>query len=469
MLGNFSIGDYFKAEIIPWAWEFYTQRAEPRPPDRLWPAVYLDDDEAYDIWVKVGVPRERIKRYGDEHNYWFSGEIGPCGPDSEIYYDFGEQFGCGASLRARARVRALPRDLEPGVHVLLLRRRTAHAFAFAERRYGSWARAERLCVAVRERRVGQEQTSFRLRYGLFLPIIRRVEELSGKRYGEDEKTDRAIRIVAEHSRAVTFLIGDERTPVLPSNEERGYVVRRMLRRAVYFGRRQLGIEEPFMAGDWPTPWWIRCRRPIRSSSGSATFIKEIIGPEERRFDETLSRGLEMLEGVLTKARSAGTISGADVFVLHDTYGFPIEVTREIAAENGLSVDEVGFAAEMERQRERARAGAGGSGAVAADALYSSLGVEATEFSGYDGLESESQRGRAGRRWASAEDRREVGAAAEVLLATDPFLPRRRRPGRRPRRDRWAEWADRRRGYAARGRAADRPPRPSRRGPDRRWR
>ena len=425
MLGNFSVGDYFKAEIIPWAWEFYTQVLKLTP-DRLWPAVYLDDDEAYDAWVKIGVPRERIKRYGEDYNYWFSGEIGPCGPDSEIYYDFGEQFGCGPACEPS---HDCGRFLEIWNLVFMSfycdgEERTP----LPSRNVDTGAGLERnACVLLFESE-GWNQSHLPSVYDtdLFVPIIRRVEELSGKSFGEDpstssgQATDRAIRIVAEHARAVTFLIGDERTPVVPSNEERGYVVRRMLRRAVYFGRRQLGIEEPFMTEiadavvDTMAPSYPELER-------QRAFVKEIIGPEERRFDETLSRGLAMIEGVLMKARTAGTVSGGDVFVLHDTYGFPIELTREIAAENGLAVDEDGFAAEMERQRERARAGAGGAEAVAADALYSSLGVEVTGFSGYDGLEKRSS---VVGLVAGGESQKQTqnGSGAEVLLAETPFYP-----------------------------------------------
>ena len=192
------------------------------------------------------MPRERIKRYGEEDNYWFSGEIGPCGPDSEIYYDFGEQFGCGPACEL---AHTCGRFLEIWNLVFMSfycdgEQRTP----LPSRNVDTGAGLERnACVLLFESE-GWDKNRLPSVYDtdLFAPIIRRVEELSGKRYGEDEKTDRAIRIVAEHARAVTFLIGDERTPVLPSNEERGYVVRRMLRRAVYFGLRQLGIEEPFM-------------------------------------------------------------------------------------------------------------------------------------------------------------------------------------------------------------------------------
>ena len=554
MLGNFSVGDYFKAEIIQWSWEFYTQVLKLTP-ERLWPAVYLDDDEAYDAWVKIGVPRERIMRYGEEHNYWFSGEIGPCGPCSEIHYDFGEQFGCGPKCEP---------SHDCGRFVEIWNLVFMSFYCDGEQRtplpsknVDTGAGLERnACVLLFE---GEGWDKCRLPSvydtDLFVPIIKRIEELSGRRYGEDEKSDRAMRIVAEHARAVTFLIGDERTPVLPSNEERGYVVRRMLRRAVYFARRQLAIEEPFLAEladavvEAMAPSYPELERQRQ-------LIKEIIAPEERRFDETLSRGARILEhGLiplqgelshlvdearrqyeewkdsdreeslfthlahtpLSKLSSALTarrvtvsgggilpddapaerwaqlteglgldvidavaakvdplvdwtrdhrrqveqrlavpdfgylideldgvildlreISGAQAFDLHDTYGFPIELTREIAAERGFTVDEAGFQAEMERQRERSRAAAGGAEAVAADALYASLGVEATVFRGYDGLECSGRvaalvsarsfdtSGRAGRGdgAGAAEPISEAGegTSVEVLLTETPFYP-----------------------------------------------
>ncbi len=253
-----------------------------------------------------------------------------------------------------------------------------------------------------------------------------------------------MRIVAEHSRAVTFLVGDERTPVLPSNEERGYVVRRMLRRTVYFGRRHLRIEEPFMAAladtvvDAMAPAYPELER-------QRAFVKEILEPEERRFDETLSRGLEMLEGVLERAGASRSVSGADAFLLHDTYGFPVELTREIAAEHALTVEEAGFEAEMEQQRHRARAAVGGVGAVAADALYGSLGVEASRLrrirdaggagqdrgvarrSSYECLKTSGKRTmvlRTARRVSGGEpvETAAEGDRVEVLLDETPFYP-----------------------------------------------
>lgn len=424
MLGNFSIGDYFKAEIIPWAWEFLTEVIN-LDKERLWPAVYKgaggdEDKEAYDLWLGLGVPKERILRYGDEHNYWFSGDVGPCGPDSEIHYDFGEEFGCGPNCEPAHD------DCERFVEIWNLvfmsfycdgKTRTP----LPSKNVDTGAGLERITSVLLFESDAWDESKLVSVYDtdLFLPIIRRIEELSGKRYGKDEATDRAIRIVAEHGRAVTFLVGDERTPVVPSNEERGYVVRRMLRRAVYFGRRQLGIEKPFMIDLADTI--VRHMAPAHPElERQRGFIDEIVHPEEKRFDETLHRGLELIEASLSRSESK-MVPGGEAFLLHDTYGFPIELTREIAAEHGFTVDDAGFEAEMGKQRERARAGAGGADAVAADTLYASLSDGDTNFNGYDTLAAESDV------VALLEDGRSVDAvqatvSVEVLLAQTPFYP-----------------------------------------------
>ena len=426
MLGNFSVGDYFKVEMVPWAWEFVTDVLK-LPPERLWASVYLDDQEAYELWRKVGLPEERIVRYGDEHNYWFSGEIGPCGPCSEIYYDFGEQFGCGPSCEPS---HECGRFLEIWNLVFM------SYYCDGEKRMplpskniDTGSGLERVASVLLFESEGWDKSRLASPYDtdLFAPVVRRIEGLSGKRYGEDEKTDRAMRIVAEHARAVTMLIGDERTPVLPSNEERGYVVRRMLRRAVYFGRRHLGIEEPFMAKLAEAA--VETMAPSYPELGEhGAFIAEIVAPEERRFDETLSRGVEMLEDLLANQRARGVLSGADAFLLHDTYGFPVELTREIGAEQGLSVDEAGFEAEMERQRERARSDAflkAGIASAVVGALPAVLtGEMITTFAGYERLDLSS---RVIALIGSGEPPKPLrharpGATVDVLLAETPFYP-----------------------------------------------
>ncbi len=580
MLGNFSVGDYFKAKAIPWAWEFVTDKKWlGLDPDRLWASVFTDDDEAYGLWRKF-LPEERVRRYGEECNYWFSGEIGPCGPCSELHYDFGPELGCG-------------RDCEPDHD---------HCDRFLEiwnlvfmtyfcdgekrdplpsRNIDTGAGLERMAVAsLFESKEWKDKSKLPSVYDtdLFAPIIKRIEKLSGKRYGDDESTDRAMRIVAEHARAVTFLIGDERTPVIPSNEERGYAVRRVLRRAVYFGRQYLGLDQPFLTDVAETV--------IRGMSGAypelegqRKFVLEILAPEERRFEETLSRGSLLADAIvrfkkepearelttttdefvermrkslngyhtqptdaadletnrqvrkeiervsgewehrlydlpkvatdvllfyvdhfvkpivriasgitfevtllakidpdafaqlgdrplmelssieqlhhyfLTEEIEAGRwdpeaidtvpleefiqslkerldlaaqasktkwISGAEAFVLHDTYGFPLDLTTEIARESGFTVDEAGFEVEMEKQRGRARAAAKVDFDVGRP-LEVVIAVPSTEFVGYETLGAESSiiaifSG------GDKVDSAEAPAEVELFLAETPFYP-----------------------------------------------
>ena len=338
MLGNFSVGDYFKAEVIPWAHEFLTERLG-LPQDRLWPAVYLDDDEAYGHWRALGYPDERIMRYGEDENYWFSGDVGPCGPDSEIHYDMGEQFGCGPDCHPA-------HGHDRFVEIWNLVFMTYYCDGekrepLPQKNIDTGSGFERVMTVVLHNSEAWDKNRLPSLYdtGLFQPTIRKIEELSGKRYGEDEATDRVIRIVAEHARAVTFLVGDERTPIVPSNEERGYVCRRMLRRAVYFGRRHLGISEPFMAvlADVAVD---TMKDSYPELERQQQFIREIIGPEEERFDATLTRGLDRLDEVLRTTDE--TISGVDAFTLHDTYGLPIDLTRDVAEGHGMTVDIAGL-------------------------------------------------------------------------------------------------------------------------------
>jgi len=248
MLGNFSIGDYFKEKAIPWAWELVTDKNWfAIPKERLWAAVYLDDDEAFDLWRKVGVPAERIMRYGEEHNYWFCGPVGPCGPCSELHYDLGPTPGCPECQRDQC---------HPAVEC----GRFLEIWNLVFTTYFQDADGSRTLLPAKniDTGMGLERTAVVLQgkgsvyeTDLFAPIIRRVEELSGRRYGEDEATDRAMRIVAEHTRAAVFLIGDDKTPVLPSNEERGYAVRRIIRRAEYYALKLLytGIADHTVAWD----------------------------------------------------------------------------------------------------------------------------------------------------------------------------------------------------------------------------
>jgi alanyl-tRNA synthetase len=416
MLGNFSVGDYFKAEAIPWAWELVTSKNWfAMSPDRLWAAVYLDDDEAFDLWRKVGVPAERIMRYGEEHNYWFCGDVGPCGPCSELHYDLGPTPGCPECRRD-----ACHPGVECGRFLEIWNLVFMTYFLYPNgsrtplpaKNIDTGAGLERMAVVLQDVRSVYETD-------LFVPIIHRIEELSGHRYGQNDAIDRAMRIVAEHTRAATFLIGDDKTPVLPSNEERGYAVRRVLRRAVYYGRHYLGLDRPFMAEvtNAAVETMGQAYPELRRQS---EFALRIIQPEEEHFEETLSRGEELLNDVVGRAKAASLkkIPGEEVFLLHDTYGFPMELTREIAHEHGFTIDEEGFQREMEKQRERARAATKLGVDVSADA-YDPLAELEIAFLGYETLTTETTVVGLLAAGAQAESAAE-GEAVEVVLQETPF-------------------------------------------------
>jgi len=345
MLGNFSVGDYFKQETISWAWEFVTQHLR-LPPQRLWITIFLDDDESFRCWRKLGVPEERILRFGEEDNFWGpAGNSGPCGPCSEIYYDFGEEFGCGKPSCAP--------NCDCG--------RFSEIWNLVFTQYNQDKEGQRTLLPKpnidtgmgleRTAAVMQGKTSI-YETDLFAPLLECISKLVKVKYGSDDETDNTMRIIVEHSRGVTFLIADG---VIPGNEGRGYVLRRLLRRAALFGRR-LGLDKPFLAETAKTT--IEQMGHIYPEIGQRRdFIIKVIELEEARFSETLSTGLELLDGIIEEATGKGRkrISGKQAFKLYDTYGFPIELTTEIATERGFSVDLDGFEKEMEKQRERARA------------------------------------------------------------------------------------------------------------------
>ncbi len=419
MLGNFSIGDYFKAEIIPWAHEFLTKELG-LPQDRLWPAVFEDDDEAFALWEEQGYPPSRIMRYGEGENYWFSGDIGPCGPDSEIHYDYGEQFGCGPDCHPS-------HGHDRFVEIWNLVFMTYYCDGekrepLPEKNIDTGSGFERVMTVLLHNSKGWDKSTVPSVYDtdVFRPMITRIEELSGRKYGADAAADRVMRIVAEHARAVTFLVGDERTPVVPSNEERGYACRRMLRRAVYFGRRHLGIEEPFMATLADTVV-DAMRDSYPELERQRTFIAEIIGPEEQRFDQTLHRGLDRLEEIISTTKER-QILGAEAFLLHDTYGFPVDLTRDIAEQHGYTVDLEGFEIEMKRQRERGRAAVGSAEHVASEAFYASLVSDATLFTGYGETERSSEVLALANSGESLPGTVSAGQDVEVFLAATPFYP-----------------------------------------------
>ncbi len=371
MLGNFSFGDYFKNEAIPWAWEFLTEWLEI-PADRLWPSVYENDDEAYEIWEKkVGVPKEHIVRLGKADNFWEHGS-GPCGPCSEIYFDRGEKYGCGSP------------DCKPGCDCDRYMEIWNNVFSqfnndgngnyteLAQKNIDTGMGLERLaCVMQGVDNLFEVDTVRK--------ILNTVCAISGKKYGENEKDDISIRVVTDHIRSATFMISDG---VIPSNEGRGYVLRRILRRACRFGKL-LGIERTFLCE--------LCEVVIGENIGAypelgakKEYILKVIAMEEERFDATIDAGLSILSNLIRRALTEGiqTISGEEVFKLYDTFGFPLDLTREILEEKSLAVDEETFNQLMKQQKERARnARANISGwSESSKTLLSEL--PKTEFVGY---------------------------------------------------------------------------------------
>ncbi|MFC2020144.1 alanine--tRNA ligase, partial [Chloroflexota bacterium] len=344
MLGNFSVGDYFKEEAISWAWEFVTQKLK-LPPDRLWISIFLDDEESFKYWQKLGIPKHRILRYGEEHNFWGpAGNSGPCGPCSEIHYDFGQEVGCGQTTCAP--------NCDCG------RFSEIWNLVFTQYNQDKEGRRTPLSKPNIDTGMGLERTATIMQgkttvyeTDIFAPLLSRIAGLAQKRYGANTDSDFAMRVIAEHSRGITFLIGDG---LMPANEGRGYVLRRLLRHATLLGRK-LGINKPFLA-EMAETTIKKMGHTYPEIAKKRNLINQVIRLEEKRFHETLSTGLELIENIVSQQKTgrAGDVSGEDAFRLYDTYGFPVEMTREIAAEHGLTVDLSGFEREMAKQRERAR-------------------------------------------------------------------------------------------------------------------
>ncbi|MCL2707168.1 MAG: alanine--tRNA ligase [Dehalococcoidia bacterium] len=374
MLGNFSVGDYFKTEAIDFAWEFITVKLGI-PKEKLWTTVYLDDDEAIQLWLERGVPAERIVRLGEEDNFWGpAGDSGPCGPCSEIHYDFGEASGCGKA------------DCNPSckcgrfceiwnlVFVQYHQDKAGKRTSLSKPNIDTGMGLERITAIM-------QGTNTVYNTGIFRPLLRRAAELSGMCYGADEESDRAMRIISEHGRAVSFLIADG---VMPSNDGRGYVLRRLLRRGVLFGRR-LGLETPFLLHMAEAA--IEQSRAIYPElANRRSFILDVVRREEEHFAETLNTGLVILDEIMARddVKMQMCIAGEFAFKLYDTYGFPIEITREIASARGYKVDIDAFEREMDRQREKARSAHKFDGAEQQSAELCG-DFEQTRFVGYKGL------------------------------------------------------------------------------------
>ena len=472
MLGNFSIGDYFKNDAIAFAWELVTTRFK-LPPENLYVTIYLDDDEAFGIWRdEIGVPVERIYRYGDSDNWWGpAGTEGPTGPCSEIHYDGGAAKGCGPMVPPDELTAQFQREREsgvsqnpPGCHPNCDCERFVELWNLVFMQYYQDPQRNRtpLPAPSVDTGMGLERAAAVLQdkpnvyeTDIFWPIVEKTVELSGKPYGVDRETDYALRVVAEHARAASFLIGDG---VVPGNEGRGYVLRRVIRRAIRYGR-SLGLKGLFLT-EVAAVALERFRHVYRELEENHSFILRVIGLEEERFGQTFERGNDILRGMVAyreqvananeaMSRLGGRVSypsyvagsnesenmgamlaenfltditgrggaesdlaagsgatadtgepgakveawlkaitGHEAFILYDTYGFPPELTAEIAREHGLDVDMAGFEQEMERQREQSRAAQGFTGGMEILTAYENLGVGPSQFVGYRRLEQE---------------------------------------------------------------------------------
>ena len=377
MLGNFSFQDYFKEEVIPWAWEFLTSDEWMAiPKDKLHISVYEEDDEAYDIWTKkVGIAPDHMVRLGKEDNFWEHGS-GPCGPCSEIYFDRGPEYGCGKPTC--------------GVGCDCDRYMEIWNLVFSQFDADGKGHYERLARPNIDTGMGLERLACVMQGvgNLFevdtvQSVLHHVEHIAGKTYGANAKDDISIRVITDHIRSCTFMVSDG---ILPSNEGRGYVLRRLLRRAARHGR-MLGIRRPFL---------VELAETVIQSSESAypelrehdAYIKKVIGTEEANFARTIDAGMNILNNMIDGLEKAHEhlLKGLDVFKLNDTFGFPLDLTKEIAAEQGIDIDEEGFHTEMKKQKERARAErlkkniSGWS-----EDLFGSLNTEPTVFTGYETL------------------------------------------------------------------------------------
>lgn len=373
MLGNFSFGDYFKKEAIHWAWEFLVDRLELNPED-LWVSVYLDDDEAYNIWEKeIGIPKERIVRLGKEDNFWEL-EVGPSGPCSEIHVDRGEKYGCGDP------------DCKPGcdcdrflevwnlVFTQFNKDEEGVYHPLSHPNIDTGMGLERLTTVL-------ENADNIFEIEAIQDIIKKIEEISNYKYKSDPKLDMSVRVITDHVRAMTFMASDM---IVPSNEGRGYVMRRIIRRAARHGKI-LGINRPFLneISQVVIDSWSINYKDLKKNEDR---IKSVIKTEEDKFSQTIDHGIEILNSYITdlESKNEKVLSGKDAFKLYDTYGFPLDLTKEILTEKNISVDEEEFQNEMESQRKRAREASQNTDNIGWSSQDSGLEIEEekTEFLGY---------------------------------------------------------------------------------------
>ena len=408
MLGNFSFMDYFKEKAIAFAWDLLTN-GYGLPVDKLWVSIYLDDDEAHEIWQRqIGVPAERILRFGEKDNFWAMGDTGPCGPCSEIHIDRGAAHGCGkpdCQLGCEC-----DRFLEIWNLVFMQFNRDADGrmTPLPKPSIDTGMGLERVVSIL-------QNTPTNYETDLLLPIIGKVEEMTAKRLGASAEADVAMKVIADHSRATAFLIGDG---VLPSNEGRGYVLRRIMRRAIRYGRN-IGPLKPFLHETAGVVFDIM-KTAYQELGEARAFITNVIKNEELRFSETLDHGLKLLNDTLSELRAKGvdTVPGEVIFKLYDTFGFPVDIVRDVVRDRGMTLDMPGFEGEMAKQREKSRSVAAFTQISEAYRGLSAQGVS-PRFVGYDDLSCQAQVLLIVRDGAEVESA-QAGETAEVVTSETPF-------------------------------------------------
>jgi len=408
MLGNFSFGDYFKEGAIELAWDLLTNRYG-LPADKLWASVYLDDDDAYNLWQKnVGLPEDRIVRLGEEDNFWSMGDTGPCGPCSEILIDRGEEFGCGRPECTAGCDCDRYLEIWNLVFMQFNRDESGKMTPLPKPSIDTGLGLERMVSIIQD-----VPTNFDT--DLIRPIIEKTEELAEKHLGESHETDVAMKVIADHSRAAAFLIGDG---IMPSNEGRGYVLRRIMRRAIRYGRN-IGLNRPFLSETAKVVFEIMKPAYPELSEASA-FITNIIKNEEARFLETLDTGMKVLNDTLVdiRARGQSQVPGNVIFKLYDTFGFPVDIVQDVVRDEKMGLDMAGFEQAMDAQRARSRSVAALDSISEAYRNLSAQGIK-PEFVGYNSLSGDSKI------LVMVADGEEIteaveGQKIEVVTETTPF-------------------------------------------------
>ncbi|MDZ7598433.1 MAG: alanine--tRNA ligase [Desulfobacterales bacterium] len=408
MLGNFSFMDYFKEKAIAFAWDLLTNGYR-LPVDKLWVSIYLDDDEAFDIWHRqIGVPAERILRFGEKDNFWAMGDTGPCGPCSEIHIDRGAAHGCGmpdCKLGCEC-----DRFLEIWNLVFMQFNRDADGglTPLPKPSIDTGMGLERI-VSILQNTPSNYETD------LLLPIIRKVEALTAGQLGASAEADVAMKVIADHSRATAFLIGDG---VLPSNEGRGYVLRRIMRRAIRYGRN-IGLLKPFLHETAGVVFDIM-KTAYPELGEARAFITNVIANEELRFSETLDHGLKLLNDTLAELRAKGVTSvpGEVIFKLYDTFGFPVDIVRDVVRDQGMTLDMEAFEHEMAKQREKSRSVTAFTKISAAYRGLSAQGIT-PRFVGYDRLSCDARVLLIVRDGEEVQSAR-TGETVEVVAGETPF-------------------------------------------------